>query len=266
MAENKKSFEIFTIRELKEQPYRKKVKLEGYLVGNNAPAVLICPGGAYKFISDFNEGRPYAAEFNKRGVNAFVLTYSVSAGARYPKPMLDVARALQYIKAHSSELEIEADKIALVGSSAGGHLCGFFASQYERFESEYEGKKYSLKPSSLILCYPVVTMGEFTHKVSRKYFLGFLPGKPEIRAASIENCITADYPPAFLWHCKDDASVDYHNSELLAEALKEHNVPYEFKLYETGGHGIGLAEGKEPEGWFQNAFDFIKPYMAKNII
>lgn len=261
MESSKQGFEIYSQREMKEEPYRKKVKLQGYLVGGNAPTVLICPGGAYKFVSDFNEGRPYAEEFNKRGVNAFVLTYSVSGAARYPRPMKDVARAMQYIKANSTALEINADKIALVGSSAGGHLCGFFGAEYERFECEYGGADYCLKPSALILCYPVITMGQLTHKVSRKFLLGFLPGKPEINSASVENRVTADYPPTFLWHCKDDASVDYHNSVMLAESLKKYNVPHEFRLYETGGHGIGLANGKEPEGWINPAYNFIKMYI-----
>lgn len=261
MESNMQDFKIYSEREMKEEPYRKKVKLQGYLIGDNAPTVLICPGGAYKFVSDFNEGRPYAQEFNKRGVNAFVLTYSVSSAARYPKPLKDVARAMQYIKANAAALKINADKIALIGSSAGGHLCGFFGAEYEKFECEYGNNSYSLKPSALILCYPVITMGQLTHKVSRKFFLGFLAGKPEINAASVEKRVTENYPPTFVWHCKDDASVDYHNSVMLCDGLKKHNVPHQFKLYETGGHGIGLAEGKEAEDWFDEAYKFIKQYI-----
>lgn len=258
---DKTTYEIYTRRECKEQPYRKKVKLEGYLVGKNAPVVLICPGGAYKFVSDFNEGRPVARAFNARGVNAFVLTYSVSGAARYPKPMQDVARAMQYIKLHAEKLAVNADKIALAGSSAGGHLCAFFAAEYKRFETDYEGNAYSLRPSLVILSYPVITMGALTHKISRKYLLGFFPGKTEIHAASVENRVTADYPPVFLWHCRDDTSVDYRNSTLLADALKANGVPCTFRLYETGNHGIGLAEGKEPEGWFDDAFAFFEKYI-----
>ena len=52
----KTEYKIYTECECKEEPYRKKVQLFGYVVGENAPVVLICPGGAYKFISDFNEG------------------------------------------------------------------------------------------------------------------------------------------------------------------------------------------------------------------
>jgi acetyl esterase/lipase len=107
----KTEYKIYTERECKEEPYRKKVQLFGYVVGENAPVVLICPGGAYKFISDFNEGEPFAREFNKRGINAFVLFYSVGYNARYPRPVKDVARSMQFIKANAERLCVDGSNI-----------------------------------------------------------------------------------------------------------------------------------------------------------
>lgn len=255
-------YQIYSKNEIKVRPSRKKVTLESYVIGGNAPFVLVCPGGAYKFVSDSNEGRPYAEKLNESGYNAFVLTYSVGSGvARYPYPLEDVARAIQFIKSKSTEFSVNADSFALMGSSAGGHLCAFFAAQYERFEKEYEGADYSLKPKALVLAYPVITMGELTHKVSRKMLLGALSGKPERQAASVEKIITADYPPVFVWHNKDDLSVDYRNSVMLSESLKENGVDCELKLYETGGHGIGLADGSDADGWFENATSFLKKIL-----
>lgn len=251
-------YQLYSKKEIKERPKRKLVTLESYIIGKNAPTVLICPGGAYKFVSDSNEGKPFAEKMNERGYNAFVLFYSTGSGnARYPYPLKDVARAMQFIKSKADELQIDADRIALMGSSAGGHLCAFFSTQYERFECEYQEKDYSLKPKVLLLAYPVITMGELTHKVSRKNLLGFMTGKPEREAASVEKHITADYPPTFCWHNKDDKSVDYRNSVMLEEALKEKGVAHEVVYYQTGGHGIGLAQGKEAEGWINKAIDFL---------
>ncbi len=251
-------YSIYDKKEIKERPQRKKVVLESYVIGNNAPTVLVCPGGAYKFVSDSNEGKPYALKLNEHGYNAFVLFYSVGSGnGRYPYPLCDVARAMQFIKSKASELNINADEISLAGSSAGGHLCAFFATQYEKFEKEYNGESYSLKPKALVLCYPVITMRELTHKVSRKIFLGAFSGKAERDAASVELKVSKDYPPAFIWHNKDDASVDVRNSIMLHEALSEKGVQNELHLYETGGHGIGLAEGKEAVGWIDKAAHFL---------
>ena len=257
-------YQLYTKNEIKERPKRYLVTLESYIIGKNAPTVLICPGGAYKFVSDSNEGRPFAQKLNERGYNAFVLFYSVGAGnARYPYPLKDVARAMQFIKSKAKELEIDAQNIALMGSSAGGHLCSFFSTQYELFESEYEGKSYSLKPKALVLAYPVITMGDLTHKVSRNNFLGLLPGKAEKEAASVEKHVTADFPPTFAWHNKDDQSVDFKNSVMLEDALNKIGVKNEFVYYDCGGHGIGLAEGKQAEGWIQRAIDFLDCVLNK---
>ncbi len=251
-------YNLYTKKEIKERPQRKKVTLESYIIGKNAPTVLVCPGGAYKFVSDSNEGKPFAEKLNARGYNAFVLFYSVGSGnGRYPYPLKDVARAMQFIKSKATELQINADEISLMGSSAGGHLCAFFGVQYERFESEYDGIEYSLKPKAIVLTYPVITMGELTHKLSRKIFLGSFSGKTEREGASVNLQVTKDYPPTFMWHNKDDQSVPVENSIMLHEALENLGVKNEMHLYETGGHGIGLAEGKDAEGWIEKAIDFL---------
>ena len=251
-------YQLYTKNEIKERPKRKLVTLESYIVGENAPTVLVCPGGAYRMVSDFNEGKPFAEELNKRGYNAFVLFYSVGAGnARYPYPLEDVARALQFIKARAGEFNINADRISLMGSSAGVHLVALFSAQYKKFETEYEGENYALKPAALLLTYPVITMGELTHKESRTNLLGAFSGKTERDAASVEKLVTAEYPPAFTWHNRDDKSVDYRNSVMLKEALDKCAVKNEMMLFEKGGHGVGLAKGLEAEGWIDKAIDFL---------
>lgn len=251
-------YNLYSKKEIKERPQRKKVTLESYVIGQNAPTVLICPGGAYKFVSDSNEGKPFAQKLNASGYNAFVLFYSVGSGnGRFPYPLEDVARAMQFIKSIAAENQINADEISLMGSSAGGHLCAFFATQYKRFEKEYNGESYSLKPKALVLSYPVITMGKLTHKVSRNIFLGAFSGKAEREKASVELNVTADYPPTFVWHNKDDASVPVENSVMLHDALCKNGIQNELHLYEKGGHGIGLAEGADAEGWIEKAIDFL---------
>ena len=128
------TYPLYTKREIKVTPQKKQVKLDAYLVGNHAPCVLILPGGAYTIVSDHNEGKPFAEEFNKRGYNAFVLWYRGKAAARYPAPMEDTARAMQFIKSHAKEWGIDTSHIALMRSSAGGHLAAFFAVEHKRFD------------------------------------------------------------------------------------------------------------------------------------
>ncbi|MBE6827930.1 MAG: alpha/beta hydrolase [Ruminococcaceae bacterium] len=250
-------YNLYNKDEIKERPQRKDVRLESYVIGDNKPFVLVCPGGAYKFVSDSNEGRPFAEKLNQRGYNAFVLFYSVGAGnARYPYPLYDVARAIEFIKSRGNEFGIDTAHFALMGSSAGGHLCAYFCTEYKKYE-----KDITLKPDVLLLTYPVITMGKLTHKVSRDNFLGLFSGNAERRKGSVENNLTADFPPTFTWHNKDDMSVNCENSVMLKEGLDKLGVPCEMRLYETGGHGVGLAEGKDADGWIECAIDFLDKYI-----
>lgn len=252
------TYSLYEKKECKVTPNKKTVRLDCYTVGNSAPSVLILPGGAYSMVSDFNEGKPFAEYFQAHGYNAFVLWYRVGAAARYPAPMEDVARAMQFIRSHAADWKLDSTKIALMGSSAGGHLAGFFAAEYARFDGEYNGAVYGIKPSAVVLCYPVVTMGKLTHAVSRRRLLGLFSGRTEQNAASVENRVTENYPPTFVWHNKDDRSVPYENSVMLKNALDEKGVRCELHLYERGGHGIGLAEGTDAAGWIDDAFAFLQ--------
>lgn len=246
-------FEIYSTEEYKARPERKRVYMESYIIGDNKPTVLICPGGAYGWVSDFNEGKPFADKLNKRGYNAFVLFYSVGKGnALYPNPLKDLARAIEFIKNNADKFNINSESLALLGSSAGGHLVSLFATEYQKYETDI-----SLKPSALILTYPVTDMDKYGHKLSKKNFLGAFAGKKKIESANVYMHITENYPPTFLWHNKDDKSVPYQNSLLLKEALDKNKVPNKFLLFNEGGHGVGLAEGKEADGWIDKAIDFL---------
>ena len=99
MTKQAMKYDIYTKEEITERPPRKAVYLESYLASPGAPFVIVCPGGAYEFVSDSNEGKPFAEKLNEAGYNAFVLFYSVGPGnAQNPHPLNDVARAIKFIK------------------------------------------------------------------------------------------------------------------------------------------------------------------------
>lgn len=258
------SYPLYDAREQKTEPSRKSVKLDCYLCAEkNAPCVLILPGGSYSIISDHNEGKPPALYFQEKGCNAFVLWYRVKAAARYPHPMQDTARAIQFIRSHAADWHIDVGRLALVGFSAGGHLAAFFAAEHSLFDTEYQGTVYGVRPSAVVLSYPVITMGKDTHALSRRRLLGLFSGKAEQNAASVEKLVGADYPPTFLWHNRDDQSVPYCNSVLLHDALTKQGVRSELHLFESGGHGIGLAEGTDAAGWIDLAYAFLQSVWEK---
>ena len=215
--------------------------------GSREPFALILPGGGYEHLAD-HEGEPIAKKLNEKGISAFVLRYSIGEHARYPAPLLDVVSALRHIFANAESLPIQTEDYSVWGFSAGGHLCGLTAAYY---------KQYHLpKPGAVVLCYPVVTMGEWTHQGSRKNLLGKHPSEEEVRETSIERLADKDFPPAYLWHSAQDRGVDPENSRQLARALTEHGVKHRYHEFPSGGHGVGLGLGTSCEPWFDEAVAF----------
>ena len=92
----------------------------------------------------------------------------------------------------------------------------------------------------MILAYPVITMGEFTHEESRDNLLRDTEYTPE--EVSLEKCVDQDTIPAFVWSTFEDTAVPCENSLLLCEALRRYHIPFELHIYEKGEHGIALAD------------------------
>lgn len=225
-----------------------KYELRPYLIDDDKdhPFAIICPGGAYGAVCSFIEGEPIAKELNKRGYNAFVLFYHVKKEARYPNPQEDLQRAIKEVFAHSREWHLITDNFSLWGSSAGGHLIASYCM-------EDWGTPL---PNTLVLIYPVITLGKNTHKVSCKYHLGKKPDPAMVEKLSIEKHITSDFPPTYVWCGTKNKSVNPINSVLLETALKEKGVVHKFEQFEGIGHGVGLAQGTIAESWFDSAVTF----------
>ena len=190
-------------------------------------------------------------ELKKKGYSVFILYYHIGKEARYPAPQEDVARALRDILDHAEEYHVETEGYSIWGSSAGGHLVGSFGTENMGYI------KYDLpKPAALVLTYPVVTMSEKTHMGSRENLLGKNPTEEMIEFASLEKQITENYPPTFVWCGDVDQTVDPENSHMLAKALEEKGIPYEFAEYPGVDHGVGLGKGLACEPWFERAIAF----------
>lgn len=228
--------------------------LEPFLLrdGKNAPrgAVIVCPGGGYNHRAK-HEGAPVAEWLNAIGLHAFVLHYRV-APCRHPGPLSDVRRAIRYVRLHSAEWNVLPDHIAVLGFSAGGHLAASAGTLWEqgREDAADPVERISSRPDGMILCYPVISFGEFRHSGSLSCLLGDDPPEAAIRELSLEKQVTAETPPAFIWHTADDARVPVENSLLLAGALSGAGVPFELHVYPSGRHGLGLAlEHEQVKSW-----------------
>ncbi len=207
------------------------------------PVVLVCPGGGYEHVSP-REGEPIALHFLTAGCHAAVLWYDISKqGVAHPQELLELAKAMAYLREHADEYSIDKDKILVAGFSAGGHLaaslCCFWHEVW--LEKETGLAKESYQPNGLILAYPVITSGEFAHRGSFVNLMG-KEASPELEAKlSLENQVTDKVPPVFMWHTFEDGAVPLENSLLFASALRRAGVNFEYHVFPHGGHGYSLA-------------------------
>lgn len=205
------------------------------------PAVLIIPGGGYEHTSD-RESEPIAMKFISEGLCAFVLRYSISP-ARFPQALCEAFSAMQYIRENAREWNIDPNKIAVCGFSAGGHLSSCVGAFWNApWLDEYiKVDRNMIKPNLMILSYPVITSGEFAHKGSVEHLLGDTKSKESVELISMEKQVSCDVPPTFIWHTYEDGSVPVQNTLLFANALLEYHVPVEMHVYRRGGHGLSLG-------------------------
>lgn len=241
-----------------------KYELRKYLLKENnldAPTIIICPGGSYFHLAKKSEGVEVAKWLNNNGCNAFVLYYRVDYYKfQHPEMLKDLQKAIYDIRFKSDIYKINANKIGVMGFSAGGHLVGLSAvySEHSLIENK---NNISLKPNFVAMIYPVVTMqGEFVHQKSKNSLLGKNPTKQTESNLSLEMHVKDDLPPFFIVHSKDDKTVNYHNSVILAEALKSKQIDYQLFLYETGGHGYGVnsKKAKGADSWKNEFLTWIK--------
>ena len=178
--------------------------------------MLILPGGAYSYLSK-REGDPVALAFMMKGYCTFILHYTCKTS--YPTPMIEVACAIDYLRKNASKYYLNKDQIVVCGFSAGGHLAASYGYLYKHsdFLERVEFLAENIKPNCLILCYPVITMGEYTHLETRMNIT--CNNKQLYELLSVEKNIDKDYPPTFVWTTKQDNVVSFYNSVMLVEQL-----------------------------------------------
>ncbi len=210
-------------------------------------AVVIFPGGGYTHRAQ-HEGRGYADFLASNGYCAFVIDYRVSPH-RFPLPLLDARRGVKFARFHAEKYGYDKDKIAVMGSSAGGHLAALAATYMEDIPVDCpdDVDKEDFVPNAQILCYPVIDLhtdiaheGSGINLLGDKYETDYAKYNPRL-------LLSEKTPQAFIWHTFEDTSVDVRNSVHYASAMKEKNIPFELHIFPYGCHGKGrsLADNAE---------------------
>ena len=190
-------------------------------------AMVVCPGGGYEILAYDLEGDDICQWLNEIGVTAVLLKYRVPRRTgleKHTAPLQDVQRAISLVRSKAEELNLDPQRIGVMGFSAGAHLAAMASTSYDKrtYPEVDAADKVSCKPDFCLLVYPAYLDGpNFTIA-------------PELK-------VTAQTPPTMLVQTEDDKS--YINSSLFYYyALKEAGVPATMHLYSKGGHGYGLRD------------------------
>lgn len=231
----------------------------------NGGAVLLMPGGGYMRVAVSKAGGEIDAWLASLGYTVFTMDYRLPADGWAAGPdvaLQDAQRAIRLIRSRAAELGFDANRVAIMGFSAGGHVAGLLATRFA--EQSYAPidaiDNLPARPDVAALLYPVITMTEpYAHKGSLKQMFGDAPTEDQRLHSSIELHVAADTPPTFIGGTTDDPAVPMQNAILIYEALKAAKIPSELHLYEGNTHGFPL---RNPEGqllpWGPTALAFLQ--------
>ena len=213
--------------------------------------VVILPGGGYGGHAIGHEGYDLANWFSEMGVTSAICTYRLRGkgnegkGYGHPAPMIDAQRAIQTLRARAKELNLDPNRIGVIGFSAGGHLCSTVSTKFApaKPDSDDPIARVSSRPDFSILCYPVIGLGKpYTHKGSQRNLLGTDASAELVASLSNEDQVSDKTPPTFLFHTEEDKVVPVENSLQYYAACKKHGVEAEMHIFPKGRHGVGLAK------------------------
>lgn len=230
-------------------------------------AVIVCPGGGYSDLSH-REDEVIATQYLAAGFATFILHYSVKENAQNFQPLKEAALAIKHVRENAEHYNVDPDYVFISGFSAGGHLAasaGVFWDHPAVKEVLGTEDTRVARPTGMILSYPVITTGEYTHVHSAQRLCGKFNKesivtytREEADRFSLELHVKESTPPTFLWHTAADQAVPVENSLLFASALSRAKVPFELHIFPEGKHGLALCNDLTASG--QDSF--VIPHNA----
>lgn len=210
----------------------------------NGKALLVIPGGGYQRVVIDKEGTELVPQWVERaGYTLFVLRYRLPEPGRDRQAALaDAQRAMRVVRAAAASRGLDAQDIAVMGFSAGGHIAARLATGFDSpvYPAADAADRLSARPSRAVLVYPVIDMGPQAHGGSRQRLIGPEADATTVRRYSMQDQVRADMPPTLLLHAADDRVVSVDNSLLMARALAAAGVEHELHVFAHGGHGFGM--------------------------
>jgi acetyl esterase/lipase len=227
------------------------------------PAIVFFFGGGWTqgTVSQFTPQSSYLA---LHGMTAIVADYRVFGRHKTSafEAIEDAKSAIRWVRAHATELGIDADRIAAGGGSAGGHIA-LAAAMLERFDDTNENRRVSSKPNALVLFNPVVDTGP--EAAARTEALRqILPARfgDRGRDGSPVHHLGRGLPPTLILHGKADAAVPYVDVERFCSEATKLGNQCQLVGYDSATHGffnLQNADGK----WYRETLLEVDRFLTR---
>ena len=233
---------------------KEKVYLDCYILDSGLklgqeltrPAIVICPGGGYVYLSP-REAEPVAMAYAAKGIQTFVLHYSLGWDIKGFQPLQEMDWAISLIRENAEKWNVNPNKILSCGFSAGGHLA---------LASGLLGKA---KPNGMILGYPATNMSGSGSELMAMLLTGKTqPLEEEQVWLNPLLAMTKEAPPLFMFTTGEDAMTRKMTLELAME-YEKYGILYEYHVFQKGPHGYSLANEACADGSSQ----VLSPHVAK---
>ncbi len=199
-------------------PVKKSERVKG--------AVLICAGGAFQFRGNRFEGYPIAIKLNDLGYQCFVVNYRLRPFTMQ-EGVLDLARAVRYVRSRAKDYEIKEKNIAVMGFSAGGILCGELLLNFDG----------TVNGTTIDRSYVPDELDKVSADACAVGMIYSFYGRLSYASTDVDKFKASDLPPTYFLYGTRDPFVKQF--ELCVEALKKARIPVESHALQGQPHGFG---------------------------
>jgi acetyl esterase/lipase len=211
--------------------------------GGPWPAVVYVHGGSWMH-GDKSEVLMFVHELISQGYLVVSINYRLYPAGMFPAMIQDVKCAVRFLRANAGQYNLDPDRIAAIGPSAGGHLVSLLGTSDQG--AGWDVGEHLDQSSRVQAVIPMAAVTDLTRNfpnadIETMKLIGF--GEHNILQASPVNHVTADDPPFLLIHGDQDTVVPVEQSQVMYERLVQANVPAQLVIVSNAGHAFVSPNG-----------------------
>ncbi len=215
------------------------------------PALIHVHGGGWVVGSRNEQGIPIMALLSDRGYVGFNVSYRLSPGATWPEHLIDVKRAIAWVREHAQEYGVDPSFITIVGGSAGGHLTAMVGLTQGDLTLQPGFEDADCSVQAVVPLYAVFDLTDVQARhapgfhallIEPLVLKAFFDEEPErFERASPIHCVNANAPPFFVIHGASDSMVPVEDAKDFVQSLRKvSRNPVRFTIVPGAHHSFDL--------------------------